>query len=139
MSHFIQKCECGTIIAQCRCMGEKSVEIVGPCTHFFTTATLSSIEPISMDALTETYNRFMQMFPYIPNVFKCHPSVYNSLREYFDKQEADMLGEGVTRPTLPYADFMERIMGVTVVIDPEMNHGEWKFEDIHKQARRTYG
>lgn len=29
--HFIKKCTCGAIVAQCRCIGEKEVEIVSGC------------------------------------------------------------------------------------------------------------
>jgi hypothetical protein len=32
MSHFILKCECGAIIAQCRCIGDKQVRVsAAPC------------------------------------------------------------------------------------------------------------
>lgn len=34
MTHFIEKCECGKVLSQCRCPSvEKSERVVGPCTH----------------------------------------------------------------------------------------------------------
>lgn len=33
MSHFRDVCECGKLLAQCRCIGPKVTNIVRPCTH----------------------------------------------------------------------------------------------------------
>jgi len=34
MSHFVRKCECGIVLAQCRCPDpNKRVEVVSPCVH----------------------------------------------------------------------------------------------------------
>lgn len=33
-SHFVERCECGVIISQCRCPSkDKAQRVVTPCTH----------------------------------------------------------------------------------------------------------
>lgn len=50
MSHYIEKCECGTVLRQCRCPGfqGKYERVVGPCTHDVETGVLE--EPVPEEA-----------------------------------------------------------------------------------------
>jgi hypothetical protein len=131
MSHFVKKCECGRVIAQCKCMGDRIVITVSPCTHIVTTNSVASFEPISIESLYETYHKFLNEDP-IPNVFRCHPSVYNDLRDYFQKKEAEEEAMGIVKPLTPELPYQEwsRIMGVDILIDRDLEVGEWRFERI---------
>ena len=43
MSHFIEKCECGIVLNQCRCMSKSKTElVVRPCRHVSGVATVQS-------------------------------------------------------------------------------------------------
>lgn len=58
MSHFIKQCECGMIIAQCRCPGPKPVEIVRPCSHGRVAPTASNGFKKNMIALLGEFQAY---------------------------------------------------------------------------------
>lgn len=53
MTHYIEECECGKILGQCRCPSkDKAKQIVSPCTHKETGALdEEEYEPKHMQAM----------------------------------------------------------------------------------------
>ena len=48
VGHYIERCECGIAMTQCRCMGPKEERIVSPCRHKPQTVTLAT-SPLTSD------------------------------------------------------------------------------------------
>lgn len=140
MSHFIRKCECGAVLAQCRCMSlDKKVEYVRPCVHYFTTHSVASFEPISLEQLYAVYMEYLEGAPRTPNVLKVHPSVYKAILEYFEEQEVQERLMGIKKPEESAKTYaLGKIFGTQIIIDHSLKPGEWKFEDIHPTNRGTY-
>ncbi len=45
--HHIDRCECGKVLSQCRCIGPKTERIVSPCRHKAQTYTV--VNPASSE------------------------------------------------------------------------------------------
>lgn len=56
MSHFIDICECGKVLVQCKCIGDKTRRVVSPCEHVKQTDTITTSDDHlnTPDALTES-------------------------------------------------------------------------------------
>jgi len=78
MNHFIKKCTCGIVIAQCRCASpDKTVTVVSPCEHNPSPTTKT-------EKIKENIRKY------------CQPS-----------EEKDQYGHKIIRPTIPDNAFDE--------------------------------
>lgn len=142
MSHFIRKCECGKLIAQCRCIGPKVMEIVRPCVHIqATTMTTAKVEPITINSLYAQYERFMNEYG-LPQQLRCDPIFYERLKEWAAEYTTELYkqtGNSVFLEGDVNTDHFVRLFGVPIKIDFTMPPGEWKFEDLHTNGRLHEG
>jgi hypothetical protein len=134
--HFKRVCICGKVIAQCRCMGEKNVQIVYSCEHEYTSPYVTvgsavSFEPITLDGMHKVMQMFEDKYGDVPNVLRVHPSTYNAIREYFMKKEHEEEMMGVAKR--PEFTLYQMLLGVPILIDAELEFGEWKFEKVLKR------
>lgn len=129
VEHFVRKCECGKIIAQCRCIGDRIVITASPCSHYVVANSLCYTKPIDFLDLVDTVDKFEHDSKDVPNVIKCNKKTYSDLREYFfnlEKNEATTL----EKPKYPPKVFFESIYGIKIVIDEDVEAGVLKFEKI---------
>lgn len=131
MSHFIKQCICGKIVAQCRCIGEKSVQILYNCEHEFSTNTNVTVEPLTFVTLEKAYKEFSNK-AYLPKTFKCSPQIYRELERVAGEAEIDLLKlDGFNYNK--YIQDRQRnplgtLFGIRVEVDFDMKSGEWEFE-----------
>lgn len=117
-------------------MGPTETVYVSPCVHYFSTHSVASFEPISLEQMHAVYMEYISTAPQIPNVLKVHPGVYNAIVEYFMKQEAEEELMGIKRPEESAKSYvLGKIFGVQIVIDRSLKPGEWRFEDVHATSR----
>lgn len=121
-NHYKNVCECGIKMSQCKCLGPHSIRIVSPCSHVIANEVVS--EPISYESLLKNKEEVEELGQ-IPNLLRCHASVYNAIRLYFDKKEADDMVAGFKKQSPSY---LGEVLGVDVYIDKNMKPGEWRFE-----------
>lgn len=93
MTHYIKKCTCGIVIAQCKCASpDKTVTVVSPCEHNPSPTTIKecSQECISLHCKdTKNYPK--------SGHWSCKCSCHFSQ----PSEEKDQYGHKIIRPTLP--------------------------------------
>ena len=124
MSHTRRICECGIVFNQCRCIGPHTVVILSPCPHVIAPQVTS--DPINYDTLLAAKQK-VEAMGQEANLLRCHASVYNAIRLYFDNKEVEDMIAGVTKPELPKS-YLGELFGVDIYIDKKMKPGEWRFE-----------
>lgn len=97
----------------------------------FATTSSIKVEPISLEGMHEAVQAFKEKYRDVPNVLRVHPSTYKAIRIYFMEKEAEedaMFQENgrYRLETTPY----QQLLDVPIIIDHELNPGEWKFDKV---------
>lgn len=95
---------------------------------YVTTQSIVRTEPITIDSLVAV-KAAIEALGEMPNVFRCHPAVYNQMRIYFDRKEAEEMMQGIYRPPRDLKHLGD-IYGIDILIDKDLKPYEWRFERV---------
>ena len=101
--------------------------------------TLAKFPDITASDILEAKYKIQKDYPSPFTVLKCSPEAYIAIRDYFveeEHQEKLRLAEVEHRNKLkkiktPYIkpkNYWGSIFGIDIVLDPELEPGEWRFE-----------
>lgn len=82
-------------------------------------------EPITFDALYETYVKFRNQFSDIPRKFKVAPNVYFKFVDMEIEEQRKRLMEGV-KSMPPELIGWKTVFGIEIEVDPTLKPGTWK-------------
>lgn len=126
MTHFKDVCECGKVLAQCKCISpDKVVNVISPCTHEVTTGTMTNIAEaysnFTFDSLATAYhNVVMNRMRKIPTGVKMNKTTYEILKA---QTESRFTVDGVK----PIVDPSWTLFGMEIIIDESQDVGDWEF------------